>query len=111
MKQFVFSVYDKSAQVFGRPVFVRSQVEAMRSFESQVMEPARTDYANPLNSHPQDFALMHLGWFDDEAGKFENLEIPARVMEGSAIQARSVAAMQASLFDGGRNVSPEAQGR
>lgn len=104
MKQFVVSVYDKSSQVFGRPVFVRSQSEATRSFESQVLEQGRQDYANPLNSHPEDFTLIQVGWFDDESGRFENLEVPLRLLEGSAVaakygaQMRGIAKFGESLF-------------
>lgn len=114
MKQFILSVYDKSAQVFGRPVFCRSQVEGLRSFEAQVLETSRVDYANPLNTHAGDFALMHLGWFDDETGKIENLDVPVRLVEGAAIQAKHLTAAtnaaQAALF-GGQHVSTETQGR
>jgi len=85
MKMLVLSVFDKSAQVFGRPVLVRSQPEAIRSFESQVRESSRPDYPNPLNTHPSDFALYVLGTFDDEAGRFENLDLPVRLVEGSSV--------------------------
>lgn len=84
MRQVVVSVYDKGAQVFGRPVFVRTEAEALRSFETQVRD-ANTDGSNPLFTHPQDFALYQLGWFDDESGKFENRDVPARLVEGSAV--------------------------
>lgn len=89
MRQLVMAVLDKSAQVFGRPIFVRSQAEAVRSFEAQVLEPRPQDgYTTPLSSHPQDFCLCQIGWFDDELGRFENLDIPLRLVEGASIAAR-----------------------
>lgn len=84
MKQVVVSVFDKSAQVFGRPVFVRNQPEAIRSFETQVRD-ANSDGTNPLNTHPQDFALYVIATFDDEVGKFENLDLAVRLVEGSSV--------------------------
>jgi len=39
-------------------------------------EVNREDTNNTMYHHPEDFALYHLGEFDDNTGKFELLEIP-----------------------------------
>lgn len=84
MRQMIVAVFDKTAEVFGRPLFVRTEAEAVRSFETQCRDRGPADGANPLFTHPGEFALYDLGWFDDVSGKFDTHEVPRRVLEGSA---------------------------
>lgn len=78
MKLQVISVLDRAVNVYSRPVFVQAIGQAMRSF----MDEANRDAAeNTMHAHPKDFALFHLGEFDEETGRFENLELPVRLLE------------------------------
>lgn len=67
MKQTVVAVFDSAVQVFGRPFFVRSVGEAIRSFSDEVN---RKGSDSPFNSHPDDYSLYHLADYDDEFGRF-----------------------------------------
>lgn len=66
MKWLICSVFDEATQIFGRPVFVRAQGEALRSFmdEAQNKESA-------IGQHPNDYELYQMGFFDDGTGEFE----------------------------------------
>lgn len=68
MRYCVVSVFDRATQAFARPVFVRSEREAVRSFTDEVL---RVDPANELSKHPGDFELWFLGEFDDATGSFD----------------------------------------
>lgn len=81
MIQFVVSVFDQAAASFSRPVFVRSKGEAIRSFIDEVNRSASD---NPLFGHPGDFQLFLVAQFDDERGRFENIEPPERLMDALA---------------------------
>lgn len=79
MKMVVVSVYDGAAQAFGRPVFVNSVGQAIRSFQDEVQRNASD---NDLFKHPEDFTLYHLGAFDDNLGVFEQVGSPAVLLRG-----------------------------
>lgn len=66
MKQVVVGVYDRAAQVFGRPFFVVARAQALRSFRDEVNRPD-----SEMGRHPEDFDLFQLAVYDDGAGSFE----------------------------------------
>lgn len=67
MRYTVCAIYDKAIAAHMRPMFLRSDGEAIRVFTDEVN---RVDEANPMRKHPEHFSLIFLGhWFDDE-GKF-----------------------------------------
>lgn len=73
MKLVIVSVKDLAADAFARPFYVQSIGMALRSFMDEVN---REDANNTMYHHPDDFALYHLGEFDDNTCKFDLLEIP-----------------------------------
>lgn len=73
----VFAVFDTAAGVFSRPVFVQSTGMMLRSFSDEVNRSAED---NPMNRHSDDFALFHLGQFDDGVARFELFTQPVRVV-------------------------------
>lgn len=79
MKLKVLAVRDNVADVFANPIFTQNIGIAVRSFGDEVKRPHSEERPNPLNNHPTDFDLYHLGDFDDETGRFEMLEIPSKV--------------------------------
>lgn len=82
MKLQVLAILDRAVAAYGRPIFVPTNALAMRSFEDEVN---RVDVNNPMNVHPNDFALFVIGSYDEETGRFENLDVPFRLSEASDI--------------------------
>lgn len=76
MRLEMFTVYDIALGSYGRPMFMQSVGQAMRSFSDEVN---RSDPDNQMNKHPSDFALYHLGTFVDEDGSFELFDKPQRM--------------------------------
>lgn len=65
------AIRDSAVDAFTRPFPVNHIGQAMRGFTDEVN---RTD--SEMNKHPSDYELFELGTFDEETGKFENLESP-----------------------------------
>lgn len=80
MKYAVCAVFDKAVGAYMRPAFAQSVGQMVRSFGDEVNRP---DQNNPINGHPDDFELFHFGFFDDDTGRFELSDIPARVARAS----------------------------
>lgn len=67
MQYVVVSVFDLAVGAYGRPAFVVSKGVAVRSFQDEVRRVAPE---NQMNTHPGDFCLQFLGFFDDSCGRF-----------------------------------------
>lgn len=91
-KLMVYSVYDSKVKYFQNPIFMRNRGEALRSWEQ-----AANDEKLTICAHPLDFALMEIGEFDDQSGKFFNLEAPESL--GLAANFKRLPETQAPLFD------------
>lgn len=61
------TVFDSAAQAYNRPIFVGHANLARRSFQVEVN---RRDKDNQMFSHPDDFELYELGFFDDSDASF-----------------------------------------
>lgn len=72
-KLVVVAVQDNAVGSFNRPFFVQSTGQAIRAFSDEVNRVASD---NPMNAHPGDFALFHLGEWDDFNGKFHDNPTP-----------------------------------
>lgn len=77
MKYLVFSVYDRAAQVYGRPVYMMGLAQAVRSFTDEIRRVAPE---NEMNRHPGDFELQYLGSFEDGDASFV-LEVKPQVVK------------------------------
>lgn len=80
MKLIVCAVRDSAVDAFAGPVFVPNTALAVRSFRDESSKPE-----SPIYKHPADYALFELGSFDEETGKFYNLESPRQLIRGSDI--------------------------
>lgn len=69
MIQRVFAVYDSKARVFFRPFYCPIAEVAKRAFTTSANDPE-----SQLCQFPADFTLFELGSFDDESGRFLQLE-------------------------------------
>lgn len=67
----IVSVHDMAAGAYGRPIYVLSLGQAIRSFQDEVNRVAPD---NDMNRHPEDFRLFHLGIFNDATAYIGNLE-------------------------------------
>jgi hypothetical protein len=83
MKLTLCTVKDRAADAFGRPMFVRSIGEAIRSFSDEVN---RKSDDNQLFNHSDDFDLFELGEFDDNTGLFVLHEQPKLVSLGKQVK-------------------------
>lgn len=75
MKLIAVAVRDSAVDAFMRPFFVPTTAFAVRSLLEALKDPQ-----SPMVSSPQDFALFELGAFDEETGRFENLEAPKQLV-------------------------------
>lgn len=82
----VCSVRDRAADVFGRPFFTPSRGVAVRSFTDHINSKDDSE----MVKHPSDFELYQLADFDDETGKFENLEAPKMLARGEDVKTEVV---------------------
>lgn len=69
MKQAVVAVFDRAAQIYGRPFFVAAVGQAMRSFGDEINR--RDGDRSEMAKHPEDFDLFLLAWYDDAHGTFD----------------------------------------
>lgn len=86
MELYVVSVYDLALGAFGRPVFVRSKGEALRSFQYEVNKAQSTEGASAVADHPQDFQLFYLGMFNDDDGRFTMPKVPEKLVDAVALR-------------------------
>lgn len=78
----IFAVKDNAVQAFGQPFFVRSQGEAIRSFQD---ETNSTDNNSAIARHPEDYDLYYIGDFDDQTGTL-NAEQPTLVIRAKDVK-------------------------
>lgn len=76
-EQCVCAVFDSAIGAYGRPIFSPSRGAVVRSFSDEVNRAAAD---NQLYSHPEDFELRLLAFFDEETGifRYEGVETLAR---------------------------------
>lgn len=63
MKTLMVTVYDSAAKVYTTPFFVRTPMEAIRSFGDAV-----GDSKSPFCQHPEHYTLFAIGEYDDSTG-------------------------------------------
>lgn len=66
-KRVVCAVRDRAIDGFMMPFCAPTGAMAIRSFADEVNKPD-----GPMYSHPDDYELYQLGFFDEESGEFEN---------------------------------------
>lgn len=59
----VYSVFDSAVSAYTQPFFLRSDGEAIRSFQGACNEPDSN-----FRKHPLDYTLFKLGTWDDAGG-------------------------------------------
>lgn len=74
----MFSVYDKKAESFSTPFFMKATGLALRGFSDMINSGEKTQYS----AHPGDFDLYELGIFHDEHGIVELHDRPKLLGNG-----------------------------
>lgn len=82
MQYEVVAMYDRAVGAYGRPAFVQSIGVALRGFQDEVNRAAAD---NQVHAHPEDFDLFHLGTYNEETGKFENLDSPVQIVQAKTL--------------------------
>lgn len=80
MKLVVVSIHDSALAAFMQPFFVPTTGMAVRSFTDEVKRAE-----SPMFRHRSDYILYEVGSFDEETGKFENLDTPRQLLRGADI--------------------------
>lgn len=84
MKLQVYVVKDRATEVFGTPMFMISNGQAVRSFTDEVN---RADKDNQLYTHPDDFDLHVCGQWDNESGSFD-VTLPRVLARGKDVSTK-----------------------
>lgn len=87
MKMVVFSVRDAAVGAFLPPLFARSKGEALRMFAAAVQEPS-----HQFSKSKKDYALFHLGDWDDASGFLSSLAQPVQLISALELDAPEGAA-------------------
>lgn len=85
MRSFACCVRDVKADGFATPFFLPTLGLAERSFSDEVNRADST-----MNLHPDDYSLYHVGYFDEEQGRLEPLDVPVLLMQASQALRKSV---------------------
>jgi len=83
MQMQIVAIHDRAADAFGRPIFVNSLGQAIRSFQDEINRPGDN---NEMNKHPDDFDLYHLGLYDDNTGRMISLDEPKQIAIGKQLK-------------------------
>jgi len=69
MKMKAYAIYDSAAQVYMRPFYIQQDAQAERMFTD-----IATDANHEIGKHPEDYALIRLGTWDDNKGELESTQ-------------------------------------
>lgn len=70
-KYMLYCVYDSKVKYYQNPIFMRNRGEALRSWEQ-----VSNDEKSAISQHPEEFALMEVGEFDDQDGTIKMHSVP-----------------------------------
>lgn len=81
MRLKVYSVHDAKAGVFNRPLFQRSDGEALRA----LIDEATRSGESLVASHPEDFSLFRIGEYDELSGTLMPEEEPVHLANAKVL--------------------------
>lgn len=79
MKLVVVSIRDSALAAYMRPYFCPTTGVAIRAFQDAMKKDQE------MYSHRDDYVLFKLGTFDEESGKFDNMDSPEQLFRGSDV--------------------------
>ena len=83
MQLYMFSVFDQAAGAYLPPFFLPGVGVAKRTFTDCVQSET-----HQFGKHPEDYALIELGVFDDQEGKFQIYRTPETLLTGLQAKAK-----------------------
>lgn len=73
-----YSIFDEKAKCFNTPFFAVADGVAIRDFGDLC-----NDTRSLVSRHPEDYRVYRVGQFNDDSGKFESLNVPEFLANGS----------------------------
>jgi len=70
----IYGIRDAKTEAFSQPMFFVTKGVAIRAFADEC-----ENTQSNLNKHPEDFALFHLGSYNDNTGEFVSLPQPVQI--------------------------------
>lgn len=83
----VFAVYNVKAKFYHQPFHVKHESDADKNFEMAVNDPRTLQ-----NRYPEDYALHHLGQFDDNTAQYSAFTTPIHKL--NAVQVKKQASKE-----------------
>lgn len=80
MKLCVVSIRDSALGAYMRPFVVPTPAMAVRGFTDEVSREG-----SEMGKHREDYELFQVAVFDEDTGKFDNLDSPRSLVRGSDI--------------------------
>lgn len=71
MNQEIYAIKDTATQVYGQPMFLITEPQAVRMFTNEVN---RESNDNPLFTNPDDFEMYRIGFYNTDAGKITPID-------------------------------------
>ena len=79
-RNLIFSVYDEKAETYSLPLTHSSVQVAIRSFTAAVKNPQSF-----IHQFPSDYALYHIGSFDEDTSEIKSFSQPRFIVRASEI--------------------------
>lgn len=85
MKINVYALHDLATGLFSQPMYFPTDGASIRAFMDAVNDPQNT-----VHKHADDYTWHQLGYYDDEKGRFTNLEDgPKLIARGKEMRYRA----------------------
>lgn len=69
MKMSIYAIFDSAVKTYSRPMFLNTDNEAIRSFQSECNR-----VGSVINAHPDQFTLFNIGEYDDNTSLIKSSE-------------------------------------
>lgn len=70
----IYAIRDAKTEAFAQPMFFVTKGVAIRAFADEC-----ENIQSNLHKHPEDFAMFHLGSYNDNSGEFVSLPQPVQI--------------------------------
>ena len=81
MQLSIYTMLDLVAKTYTNPFYMHNDLEATRMFYSWLKNPEL-----PMNAHPDDYSLYHIGYYDTDTGIIETADPHNLIVKGSSFK-------------------------
>lgn len=85
MRLQLVAVKDRATETHNVPLAFKHINEAIRWFTWLIKEAPTNNENAMMKSNPDDYDLWHIGNYDDETAKLENLVAPQKIADGKTV--------------------------